>query len=95
MKKNDGETTAQPKKVIPVDYTIFPDAKTDEVKKEERKKKTAFHDYQLEVARRLMIDKIDAGKDFYAADSGMPKDAPPAAATADAAAAEPKGEAKQ
>ena len=61
VKKDDTETTAQPKKIIPVDYSIFPDAKVDEVKKEE-KKKTPFHDYQLEVARRLMIDKVEVGQ---------------------------------
>jgi carboxyl-terminal processing protease len=76
IKDKDAESSGpQPKKVIPIDMAIFPDyVPEDTAKKEEpkRKKNGEFLDYQLEVARRLLHDFVDNGKDFYASDSGMP-----------------------
>ncbi len=84
-KKKDADTTQpQPKKTIPVDLALFPEAAADAAdKKDEKKKKSAnFVDYQLKAAERLLTDKIRNGKDFYAADSGMPEKPAPSAAKA-------------
>ena len=87
-KKSDEDTTApQPKKVIPVDLVLFPDAASKEPAAEEKKKPENVIDYQLEVALRLMNDHLNKGLDFYAAEAGMPKDAA-TTATASIAAAE-------
>lgn len=73
--KDEDTTGPQPKRVIPLDRTLFPDAELeDQAKKpEEPKKKTdkEFIDYQLKVAERLLKDKL-AGKDFYDAQAGLP-----------------------
>lgn len=88
LDKKDADTTgAQPKKIIPIDRTLFPTSEVEgEAKKLEAKKTPSdkFVDYQLEVAKRLMHDHIDRGKDFLAKDSGMP----PAASAQSVAAAE-------
>lgn len=86
-KKDDEDTTApQPKKVIPVDMVLFPDAAPKEAAAEEKKKPENVVDYQLEVALRLMNDHLKKGLDFYAAEAGMPKDAATTATAAIAAA---------
>ncbi|MCX7964508.1 MAG: S41 family peptidase [Candidatus Sumerlaea chitinivorans] len=76
VKSKDEQTTLpEPKKIIPLDRKLFPDAEVEgEAKKEEKKPKKngQFVDYQLEVARRLLLDYIEKGKDFFAPDSGMP-----------------------
>jgi carboxyl-terminal processing protease len=73
-KKDDKTTAPEPKKIIPVDRSLFPDAEVEgETKKTEKKKpgeKTV--DYQLEVGIRLLHDRLEKGKDFLAPDSGMP-----------------------
>ncbi|MBX7247188.1 MAG: S41 family peptidase [Candidatus Sumerlaeaceae bacterium] len=74
--KDDSTTGPQPRKIIPVDRTIFPNAEIEEPKKPDLKKKVPnekFVDYQLETAKRLMSDLLDKGMDFFSADSGMPK----------------------
>lgn len=74
-KKEDETSVSEPRKIIPLDRALFPDAEIEgEAKKEEKKPKRngEFVDYQLEAARRLMRDFLDYGKDFFAPDSGMP-----------------------
>ncbi|MCX7624803.1 MAG: S41 family peptidase [Candidatus Sumerlaeaceae bacterium] len=74
--KSEETTTSEPRKIIPIDRTLFP---TEEVegeakKKDEKKPKRngEFVDYQLEAARRLMRAYLDEGKDFFDPQSGMP-----------------------
>lgn len=76
-KKDKNTSTPDPKKIIPLDRAMFPDAEIEgQAKKAEAKKKTPadkFIDYQLETAKRLLHDYLDRGRDFMASDSGMPK----------------------
>ncbi len=76
VKKKEEETSvSEPRKIIPLDRTLFPGAEVEgEAKKEEKKPKRngEFVDYQLEAARRLMLDFLDHVKDFFAPDSSMP-----------------------
>lgn len=85
-KKDEDSTAPKARKIIPIDRALFPTAELEgEPKKPEPKKKKPgenFVDYQLEVAKRLMRDHF-AGKDFYAADSGMPEQTGPAVADAE------------
>lgn len=89
LDKKDGATTGpQPKRIIPIDRSQFPDAEIEgEPKKPDTAKKTnnnkPFVDYQLEVAQRLMEDHILKSKDFLAPDAGQPT-AVPVAPVADA-----------
>ncbi len=74
-KKDEAETTApKPRRVIPIDFKLFPDAKTSETLAAEeaaKPKNGEFVDYQLEVAKRLMEDHLTKGLDFYAPEAGM------------------------
>lgn len=77
VKSKSEETTAsEPKKIIPLDRTLFPDEEIEgEAKKKDEKKAKRngeFVDYQLEAARRLMRAYLDEGKDFFDPQSGMP-----------------------
>lgn len=95
VKSKTEETTAsEPKKIIPLDRTLFPDAEVEgEAKKKEEKKSSRngqFVDYQLEAARRLMRAYLDEGKDFFAPDSGMPPQVAMAAQKQDEATSAPK-----
>ncbi|MCX7717450.1 MAG: S41 family peptidase [Candidatus Sumerlaeaceae bacterium] len=82
IKSKDKDTTApEPKKIIPLDRALFPDAEVEGAPRKEEVKKTdkdKFIDYQLEVAKRLLLDKIERNLDFYHVDSGMPKVTGPA-----------------
>jgi len=77
QKKDSDSTGPKPRKVIPLDRALFPDAEVEgDPKKPDTKKKTAgdkFIDYQLDIAQKLMHDVIDQKMDFYAAQSGVPK----------------------
>jgi carboxyl-terminal processing protease len=92
--KNEETTASEPKKIIPLDRTLFPDAEVEgEAKKKEEKKSSRngqFVDYQLEAARRLMRAYLDEGKDFFAPDSGMPPQVAMAAQKQDEATSAPK-----
>lgn len=72
----DSDTTGpKPKRVIPMDKNIAPpDAEPEGlVKKVEPKKKdpnAKFVDYQLEIAKRVMSEHIQKGKDFLTPDPG-------------------------
>jgi carboxyl-terminal processing protease len=95
VKSKTEETTAsEPKKIIPLDRTLFPDAEVEgEAKKKEEKKSSRngqFVDYQLEAARRLMRAYLDEGKDFFAPDSGMPPQVAMASQKQDEATSAPK-----
>lgn len=74
--KNEETTTSEPKKIIPLDRTLFPNEEIEgEAKKKDEKKPKRngeFVDYQLEAARRLMRAYLDEGKDFFDPQSGMP-----------------------
>lgn len=77
VRDEDKKTTdLEPKRIIALDRTLFPDAEVEgaETKPEEPKKKKngKFVDYQLLVAERLMKDKI-AGMDFFDTAAGLPK----------------------
>ena len=64
----------QPKRIIPMDRHLAPDGEPEGlVKKPETKKKdpnAKFVDYQLEIAKRIMVEKIQSNKDFLTPDPG-------------------------
>lgn len=74
--KNEETTGGEPRKIIPLDRSLFPNAEIEgEAKKKDEKKPKRngeFVDYQLEAARRLMRAYLDEGKDFFDPESGMP-----------------------
>jgi carboxyl-terminal processing protease len=94
IKSKDKDTTVpEPRKIIPLDRALFPDAEVEGAPKKEESRKTdkgKFIDYQLEVAKRLLVDKIQRNLDFYHVDSGMPKVTGPAKNETVAQAAEKK-----
>ncbi|MGI8908541.1 MAG: S41 family peptidase [Candidatus Sumerlaeaceae bacterium] len=71
----DADTTGpKPKRVVLLDKNLAPDAEPEgATKKPEPKKKDAnakFLDYQLEIAKRLMVEHITKGRDFLAPEPG-------------------------